>query len=178
MSAPSAPAFLANRVSRMASRVLLDPVPGTTLIRPRACSTTAAMTRSCSSWSSVGDSPVVPTGDRQSVPCSTCQSTSWRKAGKSISPLRNGVTSARVTPANCSPFVEIIASAPGAGLHREGTDIFFTKGLKKGKWRANKEEGPSQAGVRQKVKGKNSKRWPLRFTYCLLLRSGDMLEHL
>ena len=34
---------------RMASRVLLEPVPGMTLIRPAACSTTVAMTRSCSS---------------------------------------------------------------------------------------------------------------------------------
>jgi hypothetical protein len=58
------------------SRVLFDPVPGTTLIRPRARSATVAMTRSCSSWSKVGDSPVVPTGETASVSCSTCQSTS------------------------------------------------------------------------------------------------------
>ena len=34
---------------RIASRVLLEPVPGMTLIRPLACSMTAAMMRSCSS---------------------------------------------------------------------------------------------------------------------------------
>src|SRR5713226_9339865 len=65
------------------------------------------MTRSCSSWSSVGDSPVVPTGDRQSVPCCTCQSTSRFSSPKSITPSRKGVTRATVTPANCSPFVFI-----------------------------------------------------------------------
>src|SRR5262249_8461294 len=40
-----------------------------------------------------------------SVPCSTCQSTSLRRAASSTSSLRNGVTSATVTPANCSPLV-------------------------------------------------------------------------
>ena len=68
MRAPSAPTLCAKLVKRIASRVLFEPVPGNTLIRPAAFSTTAAMTRSCSSWSKVGDSPVVPTGDRQSVP--------------------------------------------------------------------------------------------------------------
>src|SRR5262245_38848935 len=105
MSAPVAPAFFANFVSRTASRVLFDPVPGITLMRPAAVSTTAAMMCSCSSWLSVGDSPVVPTGARQSVPCSTCQFTSFFNAVKSTSPPRKGVTSATVTPANCSPFV-------------------------------------------------------------------------
>ena len=44
--------FAAQRVSRNASRVLFEPVPGITLIRPAAISTTAAMTRSCSSCDS------------------------------------------------------------------------------------------------------------------------------
>src|SRR5439155_11194565 len=114
MSAPSAPAFLAKRVRRMASRVLLEPVPGMTLMRPAARSQTAAMTRSCSSWSKVGDSPVVPTGARQSVPCSTCQSTSFRRAGKSTWPSRNGVTSATVRPANSSPLVAMAVRYGGA----------------------------------------------------------------
>ena len=48
--------------------MLFEPVPGMTLIRPAAASTTAAITRSCSACESVGDSPVVPTGQRQVVP--------------------------------------------------------------------------------------------------------------
>src|SRR5947208_1323844 len=48
MSAPSAPAFFAALVRRMASRVLLEPVPGITLIRPRAYAQTAGMTPRCS----------------------------------------------------------------------------------------------------------------------------------
>ena len=42
--------------------MLFEPVPGITLTRPATVSTTKAITRSCSSWLSVGDSPVVPTG--------------------------------------------------------------------------------------------------------------------
>ena len=49
MSAASAPDFLANFVRRIASVVLLEPVPAITLMRPAACSQTAAITRSCSS---------------------------------------------------------------------------------------------------------------------------------
>ena len=45
-----------------------------------------------------------PTGQTVSVPCSTCQSTSFRRAGSSTVPLRNGVTMATVNPANRSPF--------------------------------------------------------------------------
>ena len=50
------------------SAVLFEPVPGITFTRPATVSTTKAITRSCSSWLSVGDSPVVPTGTRQPVP--------------------------------------------------------------------------------------------------------------
>src|SRR6516225_767535 len=108
MRAASAPDFFANFVRRIASRVLFEPVPATTLTRRRACSQTMAMTRSCSSCERVGLSPVVPTGLTQSVPISTCQSTSRRNAGSSMAPSRNGVTSATVSPLNCSPFVAML----------------------------------------------------------------------
>ena len=102
---PSAPARAANRVSRIASAVEFDPVPAMTLARPAADSTTRAMTRSCSSCVSVGDSPVVPTGLSMGVPSATCQSTSERSAASSTAPSRNGVTRATVQPANIRPFL-------------------------------------------------------------------------
>ena len=40
---------------------------------------TARMTSMCSSWSSVGDSPVVPTGTRPSMPPLIWYSTSFRE---------------------------------------------------------------------------------------------------
>src|SRR2546425_7203446 len=45
-----------------------EPVPATTLSRPRAASITTSTTRLCSSCESVGDSPVVPQGTIPSVP--------------------------------------------------------------------------------------------------------------
>ena len=57
------------------SRSRPAPWPG-----PRPRSTTAAITRSCSSCVSVGDSPVVPTGLSTGVPCAICQSTDARRA--------------------------------------------------------------------------------------------------
>jgi hypothetical protein len=62
-------------VRRIASAVQFDPVPAMTLIRPAAYWTTSEITRSCSSWDSVGDSPVVPTGQMQVVPAATWKST-------------------------------------------------------------------------------------------------------
>src|SRR5688572_23566223 len=66
--------------------------------RPRAISTVSAMTRSCSGKSSVGDSPVVPTGTSPSMPlliwCSTCS----RKRDSSSLPSRNGVIRAVMAP--------------------------------------------------------------------------------
>ncbi len=76
-----------------------------TLARPAAASTTTAMTRSCSSWVSVGASPVVPTGLRIGVPWAMCHSTRRRRAGSSIAPSWNGVTRATVHPANIRPFL-------------------------------------------------------------------------
>jgi hypothetical protein len=102
--APSAPAALACFVMAMASSVLFEPVPAITLIRPAACWQTMSITRLCSSCDSVGLSPVVPTGHRPCVPSATCQSTSFFSAASSTRPLRNGVTMATVSPANCSPL--------------------------------------------------------------------------
>ena len=48
----------------------------------------------CSSWESVGLSPVVPTGTSPLVPSAICQSTRPRKAFSSTEPFLNGVTSA------------------------------------------------------------------------------------
>src|SRR5262249_29648134 len=48
----------------------------------------------CSSWESVGLSPVVPTGTSPLVPSSICQTTRARNACSSTCPFRKGVTSA------------------------------------------------------------------------------------
>src|SRR5476649_697782 len=53
-----------------------------------------ATTSLCSSWDSVGLSPVVPTGTRPFVPSEICHSTSPRNAFWSTEPFWNGVTSA------------------------------------------------------------------------------------
>src|SRR5580704_1647909 len=51
-------------------------------------------TRLCSSWLTVGLSPVVPTGTRPWVPSAICQLTKARKAASSSEPFLNGVTKA------------------------------------------------------------------------------------
>src|SRR5665647_1864595 len=51
-------------------------------------------TRLCSSWLTVGLSPVVPTGTRPWVPSAICQLTRARKAASSSEPFLNGVTKA------------------------------------------------------------------------------------
>src|SRR5712671_6754732 len=51
-------------------------------------------TRLCSSWDSVGLSPVVPTGTRPLVPSAICQSTKARNPDSSTESCLNGVTSA------------------------------------------------------------------------------------
>jgi len=111
-----APVFAANFVRRIASAVEFDPVPAITWIRPEAASTTAAITRSCSSCESVGDSPVVPTGQTVGVPWAMCHSTSFRSAGSSTEPSRNGVIKATLQPANIEPFV---AMPPLGGIGSE-----------------------------------------------------------
>ena len=87
---------------RMASSVLLLPVPASTLTRAPATSTHSWMTRLCSSQVSVGDSPVVPQGTRPVMPFWTWNSTLARKAASSHlapSPLPvKGVTRAVKAP--------------------------------------------------------------------------------
>ena len=51
-----------------ASRVEFEPVPAMTLQRPRIASTPRRIVSRCSSWSSVADSPVVPTATKPSTP--------------------------------------------------------------------------------------------------------------
>ena len=66
--------------------------PGT---RPAAVSTHSSMTRLCSSWVRVGDSPVVPTGTSPLVPSRICQSTNVRNASSYRAPsILKGVTKA------------------------------------------------------------------------------------
>ncbi len=66
--------------------------------RPRAASMVAVMTAPCSSWESVGLSPVVPTGTSPCVPLSICQSTRARNRSKSTMPPSKGVTNAVTDP--------------------------------------------------------------------------------
>src|SRR4051794_21716915 len=54
----------------------------------------------CSSWLSVGLSPVVPTGTRPLVPSEICQLTSERNAASSSEPFLKGVTKAVKDPRN------------------------------------------------------------------------------
>src|SRR5262245_24074173 len=56
----------------------------------------------CSSWVKVADSPVDPQGTSPCTPPAICSSTSRSRAAKSISPPRNGVTSAVRQPLHMS----------------------------------------------------------------------------
>src|SRR4030081_3623644 len=78
----------------MASLVELEPAPAITGTRPFASSMHHSTTRLCSSWLTVGLSPVVPTGTRPWVPSAICQLTNPRKAASSSEPFLNGVTKA------------------------------------------------------------------------------------
>ena len=77
-----APAFFADSVSSIASAVELPPVPAMIGMRPRECWTAMRISSLCSSKSTVGDSPVVPTTTMPSVPSATCQSISFLKRGE------------------------------------------------------------------------------------------------
>src|SRR5665213_2524645 len=78
----------------MASLVELEPAPAITGTRPFASPMHHSTTRLCSSWLTVGLSPVVPTGTRPWVPSAICQLTNARKAASSSEPFLNGVTRA------------------------------------------------------------------------------------
>src|SRR5262249_59385315 len=98
MSTASAPASSACFERSIASWVELEPLPATTGTLPLAWLTHHSTTRLCSSWESVGLSPVVPTGTRPFVPSAICQSTRLRKPASSSPPFLNGVTSAVKDP--------------------------------------------------------------------------------
>src|SRR5690349_22264780 len=68
-------------------------------MRPRECCTASRISSLCSSKSTVGDSPVVPTTTMPSVPSATCQSIRFLKRGKSSFPSScMGVTIATSEP--------------------------------------------------------------------------------
>src|SRR5262245_61959292 len=98
--APSTPARFAFRVSAIASSVLFDPVPAITGTRRFTISTVNSMTRLCSSYERVADSPVVPQGTMPFVPLAICHSINEPKACSSIFPFRKGVTMATNEPVN------------------------------------------------------------------------------
>src|SRR4029079_8616361 len=99
--AASAPAFLACRVSSIASAVEFEPVPAITgTPDPLAALMQMSMTRLCSSIESVGDSPVVPHGTRPSVPSLICQATNFSNPFSSTDPFLNGVINATSDPLN------------------------------------------------------------------------------
>jgi hypothetical protein len=83
-----------------ASFVLFEPVPAITGTRRFTTSTVNSMTRLCSSWVNVADSPVVPQGTMPLVPLAICHSIKSDSARSSIVPFRNGVTMATREPVN------------------------------------------------------------------------------
>src|SRR5215831_12767995 len=80
------------QVDRLTGRI--RPRARDTGTRPRASAMHHSTTCLCSSWESVGLSPVVPTGTRPLVPSSICRTTRARNAFSSIVPFWNGVTKA------------------------------------------------------------------------------------
>ena len=74
------------RVSSIASAVEFEPVPAMTGTRFATSSTAVRMSRQCSSRSTVGDSPVVPTMTIPAVPLATWNSMSRPSAGRSSAP--------------------------------------------------------------------------------------------
>src|SRR5271168_3342899 len=99
-SAASAPNASAARVRLIASLVEFEPVPAITGTRLPVASTHKRMTRSCSSWDSVADSPVEPLGTSPFEPCLICQSTKRWNAASSILPFAKGVMRAVMDPEN------------------------------------------------------------------------------
>jgi hypothetical protein len=86
-------------------RVLFDPAPAITGTRPSAASMQSSTTRLCSSWTTVGDSPVVPTGTTPLDPSRICQSTKALSAASSMAPSLIGVTKAGMEPLNMTVSV-------------------------------------------------------------------------
>ncbi len=74
-------------------------MPAMTGTRPRANSTADLMSRQCSSTSTVGDSPVVPTITIAAVPLWTWKSINRDSAGRSSAPPSDiGVAIATILP--------------------------------------------------------------------------------
>jgi len=92
-------------VSSIASAVELPPVPAMIGMRPRECWTATRISSLCSSTSTVGDSPVVPTTTMPSVPSSTCQSISRLNAPKSSAPSCSPAGFIGVTMATRLPVI-------------------------------------------------------------------------
>ena len=94
---------------------LAQAVPAITGTRPLASSTQSSITRLCSSWLRVGDSPVVPQGTRPWVPSAICQFTSLRNAASSTLPSLKGVITAVMEPLMRSRISVMTFSVPGCG---------------------------------------------------------------
>src|SRR3954470_1936172 len=101
----SAPTCLAYVESSMASRVEFAPVPAIIGIRPAAWSIAVRISKQCSSKSTVGDSPVVPTTTMPSEPSRIWKSTRARRPCRSKLPSSNiGVTMATRLPFSMANF--------------------------------------------------------------------------
>src|SRR6059036_255097 len=111
----------------MASAVELPPVPATIGTRPRAWAMASRISSLCSSKSTVGDSPVVPTTTMPSVPCSMWKSMSDLKRSKSRRPSSCiGVTIATMDPESIGLRLSferlILAQSPGCRMGRDGIE--------------------------------------------------------
>ena len=113
-------------VSSTASAVEFDPAPAITGTRLPATSTQISTTRLCSSWVSVGVSPVVPTGTSPLVPCSICHSTKLAKAFSSTAHSRKGVMSAVIDPLNIERLPRILSRfTRGISIELSGNPVLF-----------------------------------------------------
>src|SRR6202012_1302098 len=122
-----APAFSACSASSIASLVELEPAPAITGTRPLDSSMHHSTTRLCSSWLSVGLSPVVPTGTSPWVPSEICQFTSERKAASSSEPFLKGVTKAVKEPRNfVLAAMELLPNA-GCGVRRPLKEAIYIR---------------------------------------------------
>src|ERR1700684_61641 len=122
----------------MASLVELEPAPAITGTRPPASSMHHSTTRLCSSWFTVGLSPVVPTGTRPWVPSAICQLTKARKAASSSEPFLNGVTKAVNEPRK---FVLAAMTSPHAhygSTASETADLTYSYRV----WRRHERAAP------------------------------------
>ncbi len=86
-------------MSETASRVEFEPAPAIMGTRPLLAAIVISMTWWCSSWFSVGDSPVVPTGRRPLIPPAIWLSTSFSRSLTARDPSSvKGVARAVIDP--------------------------------------------------------------------------------